>query len=143
MTQPTDLLGRWRLARRLRDRHSGLAGTVAGTLTLDAEDGEILWREHGVLRIGESSYDVHRTYRLRWLSSEQGSRIEATEDGWWVHFEDGREFHPWRPGEAVAHPCRADLYEGLIRVDSSAAWRVLWQVHGPTKDQTILTRLSR
>jgi hypothetical protein len=129
---PTDLLGGWHLSRRLRDRMSGVAGTVTGALLLTSEADEIVWREQGVLTVAAATYDVTRTYRLR-----------DTADGWWVHFEDGRPFHPWLPGHWVRHPCSADLYDGLVRLDSREAWRVLWRVSGPSKDQTILTRLAR
>jgi hypothetical protein len=134
---PSNLLGTWRLTRRVRDRCSGGHGTVEGSLTLVENGAEVRWHEEGTLRWSSAEHaaaehPVMRTYVL----------CEKA-DGWWVHFEDGRLFHPWHQGEWVEHSCNADRYAGLIRIDSPSAWRVLWLVGGPRKDQTILTRLSR
>jgi hypothetical protein len=61
-----------------------------------------------------------------------------------VLFEDGRRFHPWRPGEQVVHPCAADLYDGWVVLDRGGArLRTLWDVHGPTKHQRLITRFTR
>lgn len=69
--------------------------------------------------------------------------VEQRPDGWWVTFEDGRDFHPWSVGPSVVHPCGADTYEGRIQVDSPDAWTVVWVVSGPAKDYTMTTRLTR
>ena len=131
--EPGALLGVWDLRRRVADLRAGTAGTVRGTLTL-SDDGpgeNIVWSESGVLRWAGSEVAVTRRYLLR-----NGA------DGWWVHFDDGRPFHPWTPGRAVEHPCRADLYRGLVRVDSPHRWRIGWDVVGPAKRQRILSRLT-
>jgi Family of unknown function (DUF6314) len=126
-----DLLGRWRLHRRVADRRTGRHGTVAGELLLGARDDGLCWQENGVLRWGGVERPVTRAYLLR-----------ERADGWWVLFADGREFHPWRPGEPVTHPCRADVYTGLVTVDGDRM-RTLWDVRGPGKDQRLVTRFSR
>ncbi len=131
MTEPTELLGVWRLWRRVVDRRQGWGGTVAGTLTLVDEGPRIRWRESGTLRWDGADLPVTRELLLQ---RERGA--------WQVRFADGRPFHPWRPGEVVDHPCNADLYRGLIdaRPDSL---RILWDVVGPAKDQRLFTRCVR
>jgi hypothetical protein len=126
-----DLLGRWKLRRRVADRRAGRQGTVAGELRLSADGAGLVWQESGVLRWAGTGRPVTRTYLLR-----------ERADGWWVLFADGREFHPWRPGEPVTHPCRADVYTGLVTVDGDRM-RMLWDVRGPGKDQRLVTRFSR
>jgi uncharacterized protein DUF6314 len=126
-----ELVGRWSLARRVADRCAGRQGTVRGELVIAADGAGLRWEERGVLRWGGVEYPVSRAYLLR----ERG-------DGWWVEFVDGRPFHPWRPGVAVTHPCRADVYTGLVTVDGDRV-RTLWDVRGPAKAQRLVTRLYR
>lgn len=131
-TDPTALLGDWRLSRSLADRRSGLSGTVRGLLTLRSERGQIAWSEHGTLLWNGSRLSVSRSYRL----------VRA-EEGWWLYFPDGRPFHAWMPGQWVDHPCREDYYRGLITITGPDQWRTLWEVDGPDKAQRITTWLSR
>jgi hypothetical protein len=126
-----ELAGRWRLRRRVADRRSGRQGTVAGELVVAPDAGGLQWQETGVLRWGGADRPVTRAYLLR-----------ERADGWWVLFADGREFHPWRPDRPVTHPCRADVYTGLVTVDGDRM-RTLWDVRGPGKDQRLVTRFSR
>ena len=128
---PTALLGAWHLRRRVADLRTGAAGTVVGTLTLCAGPDGVEWTESGLLRWGGRRVEVTRRYLLR-----------DGVDGWWVYFEDGRPFHPWTPGHPVEHPCRADLYRGLVRIDSRQRWRIAWDVVGPVKHQRIISRLT-
>ncbi|MBV9592233.1 MAG: hypothetical protein JO147_00335 [Actinobacteria bacterium] len=128
-TQPTDLLGRWSLRRRVVDRHAGVTGRVEGTLELSAVGDEVRWVETGTLRWLAGDYPVTR-------------ELVITRDpsGWMVRFADGREFHPWLPGMVVTHPCRADVYRGLITIDRRRTrLRVLWDVAGPSKNQRLVT----
>jgi hypothetical protein len=128
---PTDLLGSWRLRRRIVDRRLGLFGRATGTLLLTLTDSGVRWREDG---------------RLAWNgvvgSFSRELRCQEDEDGWQVLFADGRPFHLWRPGALVLHPCRDDLYRGLLNA-SATVLRTLWDVCGPAKDQRILTRCVR
>jgi Family of unknown function (DUF6314) len=128
---PWDLIGRWTLARRVADRLTGQQGTVRGTLSISSDGDGLRWDESGVLAWGGQEHPVARAYLLR----ERG-------DGWWVEFVDGREFHPWRPGVAVTHPCRADVYTGLVTVDGPRM-RTCWDVRGPGKEQRLVTRFYR
>jgi hypothetical protein len=135
---PTDLLGEWDLARRIVDRRSPAGGMqfgrVSGTLTLTAAGAdEVVWRERGVL-----------TWAGRELPMSRTLRVLRTADGWMVCFEDGREFHPWRPGAPVVHPCRADTYRGLVDVTADhRVLRVCWDVTGPAKAARLFTRCTR
>ena len=62
--------------------------------------------------------------------------------GWWMRFDDGRDFHPWTPGEQVVHPCAPDTYCGVV-AGSPERWTVQWDVTGPRKDYTMRTVLTR
>jgi hypothetical protein len=129
--QPPDLLGRWRLHRRLVDRRLRRSGIVVGELSIVADGAEVGWREHGTLCWDGREVPVSRTLRFRQVDGD-----------WHVHFADGRPFHPWRPGRVIEHPCRADVYRGLIDATRDRL-RTLWDVTGPEKDQRILTRCIR
>lgn len=133
-TEPTDLLGEWAFTRRIDDRRGGRRGTVSGRSTLALQpDGRVVWSEEGSLVWpGSAPLPVSRTLL-----------VEPREDGWFVTFADGTEFHPWRPGEVVEHPCRADLYRGLIHepVGGTRGWSVMWECRGPDKDYSMTTLL--
>ena len=132
--RPTDLLGVWQLDRRLADRQLGRFGRVTGWLELTLVGGVVHWLELGELSWAGARYEVTRELHI----------VRSDDDRWEVRFTDGRPFHPWRPGELVEHPCRADLYRGLIRVDPTRRrMRVLWDVRGPLKDQRIVSRCVR
>ncbi len=100
-------------------------------MTLAAGSDGVEWTEAGVLRWAGREVEVGRRYLLR-----EGA------DGWWVFFDDGTPFHPWTPGRTVEHPCGADLYRGVIRLDSLQRWRIAWDVVGPAKRQRIVSRLA-
>ena len=127
MTTPGELAGRWSLARRVADRRAGVAGTMTGELLVAPDGAGLRWEERGILRWAGHELPASRTYLIR--------------DGW-VLFADGRPFHPWLPGRPVTHPCRADVYTGLVRVDGDRI-RTLWDVRGPAKDQRLVTRFRR
>lgn len=69
--------------------------------------------------------------------------VELRDEGWFVTFDDGRDFHPWEPGEEVVHPCAADTYVGRIELVDPGTWTVEWHVTGPAKDYTMASRLTR
>lgn len=133
---PRDLLGDWSFERVVDDHLAGELLHVTGTTTLSAADGgAVRWAEEGVLRRGSLELPVSRVLHLA-----PGS------EGWRVTFEDGRDFHPWEPGEEVVHLCGADTYRGLVELEpggQAEAWRVTWRVSGPSKDYTMVTRLGR
>jgi hypothetical protein len=115
------------------DRRTGRFGRVTGRLELTLVGSSVRWLEEGRLEWDGAVLPVTRELRLT-----------PDEDGWQVRFADGRPFHPWRPGDVVTHPCRADLYRGVISADPLCRrLRVLWDVTGPDKDQRIITRCVR
>jgi hypothetical protein len=126
-----DLVGRWSMARRVADRRTGQQGTVRGDLVIAPDGAGLRWAESGTLTWAGVEHPVTRTYLLR-----------ERADGWWVEFVDGRDFHPWRTGAVVTHPCRADVYSGLIDVDGGRM-RTVWDVWGPGKAQRLVTRFYR
>jgi hypothetical protein len=130
--EPTALIGNWRLTRQLTDGITGMSGTVHGGLTMRPGDERITWAEEGTLFWNGSRLPVSRSYRL-----------ERTGNSWWLHFLDGRPFHPWLPGEWVEHPCRQDTYRGLITISGPGQWDTVWEVQGPDKAQRIVTRFCR
>lgn len=133
LNDPTELLGSWVFERLIDDRHGNERSTVEGTTELRLEGSSIRWSESGVLHWRGEDIDVTRTLFL-----------QHRPEGWFVTFEDGRDFHPWSPGESVEHLCGADIYRGcVVGHDDDAAWSVEWSVQGPTKDYTMTTILRR
>lgn len=133
VTDPRQLAGCWTLHRRVADYRTGQHGRMEGTLTVTPDAGGARWEEEGVLAWGGHDLPVRRGLALR------------VRDGqWWMTFADGSPFHPWVPGEVVVHPCRADTYRGLLRLDATGqGLRILWEVTGPAKHQRLFTRCER
>ena len=129
---PTDLLGTWSLVRVVDDRLAGERRDVRGTATLVLESPDrVRWSEEGVMTWAGRSVPVERTLY-----------VDQVDDGWFVHFSDGRPFHPWAIGATVTHPCAPDTYTGRIDVtgDPVTHWDVEWQATGPQKDYVMTTR---
>ena len=132
-TSPIDLIGTWRLERTIDDLLAGETSTVSGQTELSVDpDGRVRWYESGTLTHHGSDLPVFRTLF-----------VEPRPTGWFVTFEDGREFHPWQPGDDVVHPCGDDTYSGHIDLIGPEAWTVTWHSRGPAKDYTMVSRLSR
>lgn len=129
--QPSDLIGRWTIARRLEDLSTEQAGDVSGTLDLTSDGEDIVWDESCTLRWGGVDSPATRRYLLRRLDGD-----------WWMLFDDERPFHPWRPGTWVEHLCSADVYHGLVTFDLPERWHTVWRVRGPQKNQRITTTLT-
>lgn len=133
-SEPTAFVGRWQIARELSDLRTGRSGRFTGTLVVAAEAGGYGWEESGTLVWGEHTGPAQRRLCLR-----------MREDSWWMCFADGRPFHPWRVGTEVVHPCAADVYRGTVSLDPHDAGRfeLVWVVSGPTKQQRIVSRMTR
>lgn len=141
---PRTLLGRWALRRRVTDRTTGLVGTVRGTLQISAHADSLLWEEAGRFDWMLPASGTSRWQPARSAQISRSLRLALADGQWWMQFADGRPFHPWRPGAVVEHPCAADLYRGIVAVDrGSTRMRTVWDVSGPTKDQRLVTRLTR
>jgi hypothetical protein len=131
LESPETLLGTWNLARTIEDRRLGEEGTLTGVLDLTEEQpGRIRWEERATWH--RTGGDVAVSRRLR---------LERADHGWWMRFEDGREFHPWAPGEPVVHDCAPDTYRGQVS-GTPDGWSVTWEVTGPEKDYTMTTLLT-
>ena len=142
---PSALLGAWAFTRVIDDHLAEDVKHVAGDAEFVAvEGGRIRWSESGILRSGNQRLPVLRTNYL----ARRG-------DGWFVTFEDGRDFHPWSPEESVIHHCGPDLYSGRISLvdelgreaalsrEGTGQFTVRWRVTGPKKDYTMTTVLRR
>ena len=132
LTDPATLLGSWNFTRVIDDRLAGESRVDGRLLLTEVEAGRIRWEESGRWHQPTGDVDVRRGL---WLE-------RVGEDGWWVRFEDGRDFHPWSPGESVTHPCSPDTYVGLVQ-GVGKRWVIRWDVTGPSKDYTMTTELSR
>ncbi|KQT94591.1 hypothetical protein ASG49_06990 [Marmoricola sp. Leaf446] len=130
LADPRRLLGGWVLERTIEDRRGDLGGVVTGRLELVEEAPDRLrWEERATWQRPGGEVAVRRTLR-----------VVRRDAGWWVLFEDGRDFHPWRTGVQVVHDCRPDTYRGLV-TGSPDSWSVTWEVTGPAKDYLMRTRL--
>lgn len=132
LADPARLLGRWRLSRVVDDRREGCRSTISGWLDLSAVAADrIRWEESGRWHRPQAEVEVRRAL---WLVHQ--------DRGWWVLFEDGRDFHPWEPDSPVVHDCRPDTYGGLVS-GTPERWTVRWDVTGPEKDYSMTTELVR
>lgn len=129
---PHALLGVWDLSREIVEQPGDESSTVEGAATLTADGDVIDWFESG-------------TFTRRGLRTpvSRRLRIEPRDDGWFVTFEDGRDFHPWLLGQPVEHPCGDDRYVGVIRTLDADRWTVQWRVTGPHKDYLMTSVLTR
>lgn len=130
---PLDLVGTWDLSREIIEHPSGDRSSVAGSTSLALQrDGRICWSEAGTLTRQGLQTPVTRVLY-----------IEQRDDSWFVTFDDGRDFHAWRPGSDVEHVCSPDLYIGTVQRQDVDQWSVQWRVTGPSKDYTMTSMLSR
>lgn len=130
------LAGTWHVDRDLHEALGDRSGRFVGTAVFVPEDGGLRWTETGDARLGDYSGAASRVLLVR----------PATDGGWEVRFDDGRFFHPLdlRDGRSrVDHPCGEDHYRGEIRVETEDRFVIAWRVHGPRKDQTIVSRYTR
>ncbi|MEL7166588.1 MAG: DUF6314 family protein [Pseudomonadota bacterium] len=126
-----DFAGRWRLSRVIAPvgqpeaQFEGVAEWVP-----DAE-GRLSYAESGLLRVpGQAEMRAERRY------------VWDAELNVW--FEDGRFFHAVPAGGGQAgHWCDPDWYEVTYRFGDWPAFDVEWQVRGPRKDYTSVTRYTR
>jgi hypothetical protein len=129
------LAGTWQVDRDLHEAHGDRSGRFVGTAEFVPEDGGLRWTEPGDTRLGDYSGSASRVLLVR-----------PTTDGWDVRFDDQRFFHPLDLTDGrsrVDHPCGEDHYRGEIRVEAEDRVVIAWRVHGPRKDQTIVSRYTR
>jgi len=130
----SDFEGRWHLARRVEDHRAGLTGRLDGTATWSRRDPATLEQtETGLLHYG-SAPPMQATRRYLWRADGQGIA---------VFFDDGRPFHSFRPQIPTArHHCPPDLYDVTYDLSGWPRWTATWQVTGPRKHATIVSRYS-
>ncbi|MDN5894080.1 MAG: DUF6314 family protein, partial [Nocardioides sp.] len=132
--EPTDLAGAWEFTRRIDDRLAVETTNITGNARFTTgDDARVKWEERGVWERPTGPVPVQRTL---W--------IEPRDGGWFVTFEDGRDFHTWTTDRTVEHPCGSDTYRGVVTpgVDESR-WTLEWVARGPEKDYTMRTSYTR
>lgn len=134
---PDDFLGRWSLRRDIDDRHSGQTGHLAGEATFEADaSGGLTYVEGGMLRMGAlPALSASRRYLWRFADG----RVE-------VRFADGAAFHSFAPvghARGTDHPCGADHYRVRYDFSTFPDWSARWEVTGPKKDYTSVSRYTR
>lgn len=127
---PTAVVGVWQVRRTIEDRHERRTTHLTGTLSIEPTDVGLDWHEQLAWHLRDGDVAVSRRLLL--------ARVD---ERWWVRFEDGRDFHPWSPGEQVVHDCPPDTYRGTVS-GTPARWSIVWEVSGPSKDYTTTSVLS-
>ncbi len=130
--------GDWQLSRQVTDRRAGTVLHFEGRLAVTVENSRLRLDETG--RWTDAPWGAlagHRVYL--WVPEGRG-RVQ-------VLYGDGRPFHAFTPvqqGRATArHLCDPDTYDVTYVFDLPACWQHRWDVTGPAKDYTMLTRLTR
>jgi hypothetical protein len=132
LDDPTALLGTWSLTRVIEDHVLDEVSDLDGSLELTLLGPDLVqWEEQATWHRPTGDVAVRRRLRL-----------ESTDYAWWVRFEDGRDFHPWQPGQQVVHDCAPDTYRGTV-TGTTQAWTVVWEATGPRKDYRMTTTLTR
>ena len=129
-----DFEGRSQLSRVIDDRMAGVEGRFAGEAEFVPFDGGLKCIERGVLTYGAARMEAERCYLWRTVC-----------DGIAVDYEDGRPFHTFKltaKAEAVHH-CAPDLYRVTYDFSDWPDWQAEWQVSGPRKDYTSVSRYTR
>lgn len=135
MRRLEDLLGTWRLRRRIRDDSTGAIVRVVGHVRFERLADGIVQREAGTMVMpGRPPMAATRTY----LWSEAPGRLD-------VSYADGSPFHafdPAAPRPVAEHRCGDDLYRVRYDFGRWPRWRSVWQVTGPRKEMVIVSSLT-
>ncbi len=136
MIGPADFVGQWRLTRQIDDRRAGATGHMEGQATFTPIGHALRYFEEGQLRLGDGPMlEAQRIYLWDFDGEEVAMR-----------FEDGRAFHRFRPAglsPGTEHPCGDDLYRVEYDFTAWPIWSATWEVSGPRKDYTFVSRYSR
>jgi hypothetical protein len=132
----TDFVGNWSLRREIDDHLAGAQSCFVGTAVFSNSDGGVLLAEDGVLTMaGQRPMQATRRYLWR----QNGDAIA-------VSFDDGRDFHTFRPNEDAPlanHGCPPDFYRVTYDFSDWPNWRSTWQVTGPRKDYRLTSGYRR
>lgn len=132
-----DFEGNWKIARKISDRLTGMAGHLVGTATFtDVAGDTLLYEERGRLRFGDGpEMEATRRYRWQFLNGQVA-----------VTFEDGAAFHSFVPHgyvQGTDHQCGDDAYAVRYDFIPWPRWRSVWVVTGLRKDYTSITEYYR
>jgi hypothetical protein len=123
-----DFLGRWDITREI-SHGDGTRAKFTGTALWQPTAEGARQVERGTLVANGQSFSAERQYLWRGLD---------------VYFEDGRFFHSVPPeGGHAAHWCDPDQYDVHYDFAHWPNWTARWQVSGPRKDYTMVSRFSR
>lgn len=133
MPRLEDFAGDWLVARRIADRAGGQCLRFAGRATFCWQGGALTYEERGHLVLpGRKPIPAERRYLWR---AEAGRIV--------VDHADGSPFHAFDPARPAAlHLCPPDRYDVRYRFTRWPRWSARWNVTGPRKDYTMLTRFT-
>ncbi|PKP74281.1 MAG: trigger factor [Alphaproteobacteria bacterium HGW-Alphaproteobacteria-6] len=128
-----DFAGDWRLDRQIADRR-GPGGRFKGVARFIPAAGGLIYREEGLLRIGDAA--PMRAVRGYLWRAEAGRIV--------VEHADGAAFHAFDPARPEAvHDCPPDRYHVAYDFSVWPDWRATWTVSGPAKDYRMVSRYCR
>lgn len=132
-----DFAGSWILSRQIVDRHGGQDGRMDGRMVLAPQGDDMLqYAEMGEMRLDNGPVlQASRSYLWRFAID----RVVVT-------FADGAAFHSFVPkGQAAGtdHPCGDDFYRVAYDFTPWPHWTATWDVSGPRKDYTSVSRYQR
>lgn len=123
------LAGDWSIVRDVNGGQGSFAGRASFT---PRADGLLRWHEAGEFTLGGVTLPASRT-------------LFIAADGQ-VSFDGGGPFHNLEMvGDAcdAFHPCGPDEYYGHYKVVDDDTMVVTWRVHGPGRDDTIVSQYTR
>ena len=130
-----DFEGVWRVDRAISHRN-GPEARFDGQAVFASDNGGLVYREDGHLHMpGQPPIRAERRYL--WRVGQAG--------GIDVCFDDGRAFHRIGVGGVPEdrHYCDPDIYDVTYDFSAWPVWTSHWEVSGPRKDYTMVTRYSR
>lgn len=126
-----DLTGTWRIYRRI----CGMDARFTGDLTFTTQDGGLLYRESGTLRLPASSHEAYRSYIYR----PSGNALQ-------ILYDDGRPFLNLTFKNGIAgdvHACGPDTYRATFKIKNESEWVCAFAVTGPRKNYFAVSRMTR
>ena len=130
-----DFVGSWRVTREISHRE-GPDARFEGWVHFTPDSAGLVYREEGELRIaGQPVIRAERQYLWRAID---GGAID-------VAFDDGRPFHRIASGAVPndRHYCDPDIYDVAYDFSAWPEWACHWQVKGPRKDYSMMSRYCR
>ncbi len=128
-----DFVGKWHLSRDIKE-HTGGTIRFTGEAILSGSHAQVAYRESGVVTLANNkTIPAERTYF--WRAGLNG-QID-------VFFADERFFHSFSTDKPYAeHLCGDDRYKVTYDFTRWPVWTSVWQVKGPRKDYTMVSRYA-